>query len=376
MNVKYINTQIYYKCFLIKCDGSIDNAFNNEYRKSMGKLSINAQRKHRDTISKTEQIDFKKLLIEINKKFKEFYIDLGIEFKVKTIEVGSVIEDDSVVTVTYNLNEKHNYALIDSDFMVFDVIDHLNIGKRIEERISNIIRYFKCNKYQIRKINTELENSHHLYLSSDSTSKLLHEIFSHSFEDDFYQLNQNFKGIKSFFRDGINVIDNYSLKYTYDDLGTKIHSNIELISNGRFTGNLLNRQTGNLYIDMFSSEKNELVRTTNTFFEIINYKSDNELIYPYIEIEHINYGTYNYKESIITLVISRAYYHEGNSKKKALEPFQFSIKINEISKSTISRIGEYENVSTLCMKLSNVRHIKNYVSKTFLENVPIIYWSE
>ncbi len=58
----------------------------------------------------------------------------------------------------------------------------------------------------------------------------------------------------------------FALKRTYDDLGNSINSNVEIICEGRLTGNSLHKETGNTYVDFFSSEERELTRTTNTFF--------------------------------------------------------------------------------------------------------------
>ncbi len=78
---------------------------------------------------------------------------------------------------------------------------------------------------------------------------------------------------------------------------------------------------------------------------------------------------YNYMESSITLAIARAYYHEDERIVKTLEPFQCSININKIIKSSVYRLGSYKNVSTLCMKISSVQPIKNLASKIFIEDV-------
>lgn len=372
MNVKFINMQIYYKCFLMKHTGIMDMTTFREYKKNNGNLSDDALQEHGITIAKIDKVDFNRILVYLNKRINEFNIDLGIEFKVKTIEVKDKIEDDSVITVTYNLIEKNGLNLYESDFMVFDISELDNMLECLENKLFEVVRYYKYDKKLFGSIYKETENKCNLLLSPDSTSKLFHEIFSHSFEEDYYQLNHDFKDIKLFFNGGINVIDNYYLKHTYDDLGCKINVNIELINNGKPTGNFLSKQTGNVYIDCFLSKENELVRTTNTFFEILYTREVNELEYPYVEIEQVNSGSYDYKESIINLVITRAYYHESNIIKKALEPFQFNVNINEIAKSEIYRIGGYENVASLCMKLGNVRNVKNYVSKTLIENVNCI----
>lgn len=307
---------------------------------------------------------FIQLQNKLASRYDKFNVELGVEIKIIINETIDIVTDYSYITLTYIINRN---KLEINDFIALPFSEKDNIEATLIAEIDQEMKYLGTSScIEI----ASLENITKFELSSSSAFKFVHEIISHSFEEDYYS-NSKLQNLNSIFKKGVSIYDNWYQESRIDDLGNITENCIKLVEDGNVLSNCLGTSTGNMYEDSFSNYASIIARTTisNIVIKSQDYLSSlerNTLYISKIDSGYVDPTTGEYQ-----LIITHAYVINENDEKSLVAPFKLSGNIDSLQNVELVERSKPNLNYSLCGKRGNVWLVGMMIGSILLTDLDV-----
>lgn len=267
---------------------------------------------------------------------------------------------DQYYIFSYSISSGGN--LLSSEFIILDKLE--------EEDIDNVVKTIINDIEWIAVKKRKFENYRNidLILKNDISGVFFHEYIGHFLEADyFYTSPIRFLKNTCLFSKFLNITENYMCNEDFDDYGSKVYKNIELIKDGYIKNTLSNYTYSNLL---------NIGNTGNSFYENINKfhspRMRHMIVHPQkntlksiiestqngVLIEKVSSGEVNIYSGDFSILVTKAYLIKDGRVLEPLESFSINYNIKDIAKMNMEICCDIKDSQSLCGKGGLISKVK------------------
>lgn len=306
-------------------------------------------------LEEDKRIDNYLKLIQERYVTTNYEVNVGIEdvlIRKYFLEMESMTEIHYRI-VTYSILE--DTKVICSEFLVFEGnCDEL--VQKVCDKIDEELEWHKTEK--IRCKSTPLI----WIFSQEVAGYFFHECIGHILEEDLFRISK-YKLGDVFFKNKLNIYENWIRESTYDDLGNEIREKICLVRDGRIENYLSgynapesicsgNAFTEEAYLPPKIRMSNMFVEGSDTTMNL--FENIAEAIY----IKELSGGECDPFTGEVGLCVKKACYISNGRIDYVYEPFSLLFNLRNLEKVEIKTGCNKKTIQSLCFKYGAVKKIK------------------
>lgn len=296
-------------------------------------------------------------LIELQEKYKitDYEVHIGMEdVLVRKIYLDTEsIREIKYGIVTYNIVKSGK--LISSNSIVFEN-NYTDLVETLSKKIDEELEWDKKKKVKCEDIPLVW------IFNSEVAGYFFHECIGHVLEEDIFQIT-NYKIGDMFFKNKLNIYENWVKEDECDDIGNNIKEKICLVHNGKIenilsgynskwgicSGNVFTEETAFAPMVRMSNMLVESKITSNNLFTNVK-----EAIY----VEEVSGGECEPFTGEVGLCIKKAYYIKNGKKDIAFEPFSLLFNLQDLKETQIDVGNDKKTIHSLCYKYGAIKKIQ------------------
>lgn len=254
------------------------------------------------------------------------------------------IHSEKYFVLSYSIFKQS--ALVYHDYYISDEMSHSDFYSTIKGSVDFVLK---------EKVNHSFRKTDPFVLTGNASIKFTHEYIGHILEDDYFKISpiRNMLGRK-LLNDNIQLMENYNIKYEYDDVGNEIKRDVLLIKNGVII-NTLSNSTGNIVMNIFDDDELIRMRSMKLYGQVSDFDINS---YNGLVIEDFSECEFSAATGGISFIVSKSYIVENGRIKRYLNRFYIYLTISELIQKVLKVSNDYSEKYYLCGKSGQLAVVK------------------
>lgn len=307
------------------------------------------------SIVEDKKIDNYLKLIQERYATTDYVVNVGLEdvlIRKYFFETESM-EEIHYGIATYNIMK--NTRVVSSEFLVFEG-DYDQLVQTVCDKVDKELEWNKIEKERCKKIPLVW------IFSQEVAGYFFHECIGHILEEDLFRISK-YKLGDVFFKNQLNIYENWIRESDYDDLGNKMKEKVCLVRDGKIENYLsgYNVSEGICSGNAFTEEPYlpPKIRMSNMFVEgsekvVDLFKNVPEAIF----IKELSGGECDPFTGEVGLCVKKACHIFNGRIDYAYEPFSLLFNLCNLEKVEIKVGYNKKTIQSLCFKYGAVKKIK------------------
>lgn len=339
VDIGYFSGKTDYKIIKENKYGSRRKKNNITYLKIIDDLNDNEESLINDMKRQLKYLDE-----AISKFSKDLLFQIGLTCMTFSKYSDKFLHTEKYFVLSYSIFKQNN--LIYHDYYISDEMNHYNFYTTIKNSVDFVLK---------DKVNHIFKKTDPFVLTGNASIKFTHEYIGHILEEDYFKISpiRNMLGQK-LLNDNIQLIENYKVKYRYDDVGNEIKRDVVLIENGVIR-NTLNSSTGNIVMNTFDDDELIRMRSMMLYGRVRDFDINS---YNGLVIEDFSECEFSPATGGISFIVSKSYVIENGIIKKYLKRFYIYLTISELFQKVLKVSNDYSEKYYLCGKSGQLAIVK------------------